>query len=359
VHTLWRYVGARFLSALVGSLVTLTLVLLVVDMLLNLDEILEAEQTLAGALRFLFTRTAALYLPYLIPVATFTGAFVCVGQAARAREVVAMKAGGISPLRAVIPVFVLAAVAAVLALLLSETVTVRASAALSALRGASRGDVSLRSGTIWYHTGRFIYNIRNPDPRSEQVGDIRVLERDEAGRLVRLIHARSAQRLEPRRWLFHDATVREFDPQEAALPPRIERAAELELELAEDRSPRLSTAELAGLPLWTLAAYVHAVRSDRGDPGPAGELLHQRLTVPFLVLLFALIAVPLGLRVEQTRSLSLPALEGVIVLFLFLSLREYGTSLAPEAGLSAAAALWGIVGLFSGYGTWQLLRAPQ
>jgi lipopolysaccharide export LptBFGC system permease protein LptF len=359
VHTLWRYVGTRFLLSLLTSFVVLTLVLLVVDMLLNLDEVLEAEKTLFGAVRFLFTRTAALYLPYLIPAATFTGAFVCLGQAARAREVVAIKAGGISPLRAVLPVFALALVAAVLALLLSETVTVRASAALGQLRGATRGDVSLRSGTIWYHTGRFIYNIRDPHPRSDEVGDIRVFERNDAGRLVRLVQARGARRLEPRRWVFRDATVREFDPVDPSAPPRVERAAQLELELAEDRSPRLSAVELAGLPLWTLAGYVHAVRSDRGDPGPAGELLHQRLTVPLLVILFALIAVPLGLRVEQTRSLSLPALEGVIVLFLFVSLREYAPSLAPGAGLPASAVLWGVVGLFAGYGTWQLLRVPQ
>ena len=48
---------------------------------------------------------------------------------------------------------------------------------------------------------------------------------------------------------------------------------------------------------------------DAGDRGSARlqSLLHQRLTSPLLTVLFALIAVPLGLRVERTGNLAIPA----------------------------------------------------
>jgi len=79
VSTLSRYVASRFLRAFLGAFVILALSVLVVDMLLNLEDVLEAERSLSGALRFLALRLASVYLPYLLPVATFTGAFFAVG----------------------------------------------------------------------------------------------------------------------------------------------------------------------------------------------------------------------------------------------------------------------------------------
>jgi lipopolysaccharide export system permease protein len=352
VSTLSRYVASRFLRAFLGAFVILALSVLVVDMLLNLEDVLEAERSLSGALRFLALRLASVYLPYLLPVATFTGAFFAVGLLARSREIIAMKAGGVSPLVALIPVFIVSALIAILALLANETLTVRASAALTKQAGAPSAGVEVRAGTIWYHTGRYVYNIRSADAGSDSVRDIRVFERNDAGRLVRLIQAVRARRLAPHEWRFEGATVRSFDPAHPEAPPRVERAREITLRLEEERSPRLLQAEIAALPVWTLSRYVQASPQD----ARARSLLHQRLTGPLLVLLFALLAVPLALRVERTRSLALPALEGVVVLFAFLLAREYGASFAAASATAAGAAPWLIVLAFAALGALQLSR---
>ncbi len=345
------------MRAFLASLVILALVLLVVDMLLNLSDVLEAESSVGGAIALLLQRSAATYLPYLIPVATFTGAFFAVGQAARSHEIVAIKAGGVSPLRALMPIFAVAGVISVIALFLNETVTLRAASALHG--GSSVGEVKLRSGTIWYHTGRFIYNIRDPRPDGDTVKDVRVYERDAEGRLIRLIAAESGARLAPHQWRFENATVRRFAPGDPKTPPTLQQASEVTLELGEDRTPHLQQAELVVLPLSTLSEYVSAVLADGGNPGRARTLLHSRLTIPFLVLLFALLAVPLALTVEQTRSLARPALQGVGILFVFLLMREYGASFGSRGELSAALAPWLTLLVFFAFGTWRLSRVPQ
>jgi lipopolysaccharide export system permease protein len=352
VSTLSRYVAARFLRAFLGSLLILALSVLVVDMLLNLDELLEAGGSLSGAVRFLWLRLASVYLPYLLPVATFTGAFFSVGLLARSREIIAMKAGGVSPLLALIPLFIASAFIAMAALLASETLTVRASATLARSAGAPSGGLELRGGTIWYHTGRYVYNIGSADAGSDSVRDIRVFERDAEGRLVRLIQAARAHRLAPHEWRFEGATVRRFDPSRPAAPAQVERARQITLRLDEERSPRLLQAEIAALPVWTLARYVSAAPNDVR----ARSLLHQRLTGPLLVLLFALLAVPLGLRVERTKSLALPALEGVVILFVFLLVREYGAGFTASSAGAAAAAPWAILLAFAGIAALQLGR---
>jgi lipopolysaccharide export system permease protein len=355
VTVLARYISMRFLRSFLGSLAILALIVIIVDMLLNLEEILETKDTVWGAMQILVMRAASLYLPYLIPFATFTGVFLSLGIAARSREILAMKAGGVSPFRAVLPIFLWSVAISIAALVLNETIAVPASSSLDERLGNRAGEIYLRSGTIWYHTGRFIYNIRSPDAERETVRDIQVFERDESGRLIRLIRASEARREAPGVWQFRNATVRSFDPAAPQTPPSIDRSPEITLELAEDRSPRLLRAELGTLPLSTLARHVMSVRAS-GDRAPAAEaLLSERLSTPLLVILFALLAVPLSLRVEQTRSIAIPAVEAALLLFLFLITREY----VPRfAGLGYLAP-WLVLTLFFAFGAWRLARIPR
>lgn len=359
MRTISRYVAGRFLRAFLASLAILTLVLLVVDMLLQLDDILEAQRGPWGAVRFIVLRTTAEFLPYLVPAATFAGAFLAIGLAARSREILAMKAGGISPLRALLPVFAAAAAIALTAGVLNETLARRAKAALQGSADGEETRISLRSGTIWYHSGRNIYNIREAHPESETVEGVRVFERNADGRLVRVVHGQFAVREEAGLWRFRNVTVRRFDPSRPAKAPEVERAESLTLELRGDRSARLLQAELTTLPLPSLARYVAEVEGDGPGAARARAMLHDRLSDPLLALLFALFAAPLALRVEQTRSLAVPALQGVLLLFVFLSLREYGPDLALWTGASSAAVCWGTIGAFFLWSGWSLARVPR
>jgi lipopolysaccharide export system permease protein len=359
VSVLWRYVSLSFLQAFLGSLVILALVVVIVDTLLNLEDVLETTDTLWGAVQILFMRTASLYLAYLIPFAIFAGIFLSLGIAARSREILAMKAGGISPLRAILPVFFWALVISFAALILNETVTVPASSSLNQRRGIRAGEIYLGSGTIWYHTGRFVYNIRSPDPKLETVRDIRVFERDEAGRLIRLIRAKTARREAAGVWQFRGATIRRFDPGAPNAAPVVEHSPVITLELAEDRSPRLLRAKLASVPIGALARHVVSARRS-GDAAPGAEaLLAQRLSIPFMVILFALLAVPLALRVEQTQSIALPAVQAALILIVFLTAREYAPRFASLGSLAASLAPWFVLTAFFAFGAWRLARVPR
>jgi lipopolysaccharide export LptBFGC system permease protein LptF len=358
VKTLWRHYAARFARAFAAALVILTLLVIAVDTLLELDEIPEDERTLAAAAQRVGLRTLAQYLAYLVPAASFAAAFACVAQGARARETVALKAGGVNPLLALAPVFAGALLAGLALSLVQETAGVRAAAALAERTGAMRGELT-RSGVIWYHAGRVVYSAREADAEGERVRDIQVFERDEHGRLLRHIQAERAERLAPQRWRFEEAAVRSYDPAAPTAPPRFERAAEVTLELAEDRTPRLHPDELAALPLPTLAEYVGAVSEAGGSPGPARIALHARATAPALALLFAALAVPLALSIERSRGLALPALQGVLWVAAFLMVREAGSGLAQAGGPLAVWLPWSTLALFLAFAGVQLARAPR
>jgi lipopolysaccharide export LptBFGC system permease protein LptF len=329
-----------------------------VDTLLELDEIPEDERTLAAAALRVGLRTFAQYFTYLVPAASFTAAFFTVSQGARAREVVALKAGGVNPLVAFLPVFGLALVAGFALALVQETVGVRAAAALANREGAIRGELT-RSGAIWYNAGRVIYSARESDPEGERVADIEVLERDARGRLLRQIHAERAVRISPQQWRFENAVVRTFEPDSPATPPRFERFADQTLALAADRTPRLHPDELAALELPTLGDYVSAVLAAGGSPGPARFVYHERASEPALALLFALLAVPLAIRVDTSAALARRALQGVVWVTVFIFLRDGSASFAQTGGPAALWLPWSVVGVFFALATIQLLRSPR
>jgi lipopolysaccharide export LptBFGC system permease protein LptF len=358
MNTLWRHYGARFARAFGASLLMATLVVIAINALLELDEISGSERTFAATAVRIGLRTLAQYLSYLVPAASFSAAFVTVAQGARAREIVALKAGGVNPLVALAPVFAGALVAGLGLAVVHETVGVRAAAALAALTGVTRGEIT-RSGAIWYNAGRVIYSAREADPEGERVADIQVLERNERGRLLRQIHAERAVRLSAQQWRFENAVVRSFEPNAPTMPPRFQRGAELTLELATDRTPRLHPDELSALTLPTLGAYVSAVLEAGGSPGPARFLFHQRASAPALALLFAMLAVPLALSIETTRALARRALQGVLWVALFLFLRDAAGGIAKSGGPAAVWLPWATVGSFLAFASVRLARAPR
>jgi lipopolysaccharide export system permease protein len=359
VRTLWRHYSTQFLRSFAGSLLILALIVLVVDMLLNMSDLLEAEKSVGAALKLFLMRTGANYLTYLIPVAAFTGAFASLSSAARTHEVVAIKAGGISPIVAFLPILVLSVGLAAGAFALNETVGVRSAAQLAERAGFSSEAITLRGGAIWVHAGRLIYSATDTDPSDDWIHDVQVFERDEDGLLIRVIHAEAARRLSDAEWEFEGATIRSFTPGRASDPPRVERAALTRLQLESPRNLRLDPKELASLGLPTLFDYVGAVLAAGGNPGPARSALHNRLTVPFLVILFTLLAVPLALSVEQSRSLARPALQGVAILFLLLLARESGQGLVVNTNHAAALLPWTVLAIFFFWGAYRLQRVPR
>jgi lipopolysaccharide export system permease protein len=360
VSTLWRHISRRFLAAFAGSLVILTLAVSIVDMLLNLDDILGAKGSLLSAMKFLAMRTGANYLPYLLPVATFLGVFATIGQAARNREVLAMKAGGISPFRALVPIFLISAIIALFALILNESVTVPFRAEVSAYRYGTHGQLAIRGDLVWYHTGRFIYYTPSLESDHGVIRDFRILERGRDGRLQRFVYAATATQVSKREFTLHDAVIRRFDPNDPDAPPDVERAPEITLTLADRDLPELDH-EAKALPLNALSAYVRAALNAGVNAAAACVALHARLTLPLLVPLFALLAAPFAFLVEQTKSLARPALQGVGLIALFMVSRDYGDGIAAQAGNVHAAMLvpWLTVLTFATFGAWRLTRTRR
>ena len=165
VSTLSRYVASRFLRAFVGALVILALAVLVVDMLLNLEDVLEAG-AVAPRRAPLPVAAPRLRVPALPDPRRHLHGRVLLGRPPRAQPRDHRDEGGRRlPARRADPGLHLPRpFIAIGALLANETLTV--ARLRRAREGTGRRDgpaSSSAAGTIWYHTGRYVYNIRSPD----------------------------------------------------------------------------------------------------------------------------------------------------------------------------------------------------
>jgi lipopolysaccharide export LptBFGC system permease protein LptF len=354
VRTLWRHFLARYLVYLTAVLSILVLLVLLIEVLLDVDRLVESE---AGLSTLLLKLVSSYLLQYLVPSAGLVAAFAILATAARAREITALKAGGVSPLIAVVPVVAVAALLSAATFLMGDTVMVTASRAWNRLTHADT-EVAVRQGRFWYHKGRFIYNFGDTEDGGATVYGVTVFELDDRGRLVRRIEAERASVKPQSRWVFEDATVYRFHPDRPAAAPRIRQGARLILALDREPDQALLRKEVAALSIEDLRNHVRSRLREGRDVTRANALLQARLADPFTVLVLALLAIPIGMRVEQTRSLARGSLQIVMVMFLYYFARETAATLAFE-GLLPAPAPWGVVlaaGTLGGVG---MARVPR
>jgi lipopolysaccharide export system permease protein len=357
VGVLARYLLVRFIVLFAAVLAILVVLVGVVELLADFGDFVREGISFSDALAVVALRIPHKHLPLLIPIAAFSAAFLAVGGAARSNEVIAMKAGGVSPLRVLIPVLASAVVISGVALLFNETIAVRAREVQRRIAGGDDSELTFRRGSFWYHKGHTIYNVRDADPARRVLNDVAIFDLDERGRLVRSIRATAATIETGGRWRLSDAVLQTFEPENPRGVPTYRRLATTEVELPEEKA--LLQAGVEDLSIRELSEV--RVERDPNDTASlrAASLLHERASAPFASFLFVVLAVPLGLRVERTRSMALPALQGVVAIFLFVMLRQYGGTLATQGVTSAVATPWFILAAFLVYGVVALWRVPR
>jgi len=352
-----RHFISRFLSAFAAALLILVLSIGIVEMLADLDAMFGAGTGVGDAVRIIALRIPARDLPFLVPVGGFAAALLCFGNAARSLEVVASKAGGISPFRLLMPVFAVGALLSALSLALNETVSVRAQTALVRIESGGAEGLSFRQGYFWYRHGRFIYRVEEAEPERGILHGVTIYERDTNGRLVRRVVADRAEIGDSETWRLATARSEHFDPANPTTPLRVDVHEQEELRVGSER--RLLEASLRTLSVLNLIEYRSLRTPSSPDSVRALALIHERLINPTTTLLFIMLAAALGLRVERTRSLAKAGLYGLISLFVFFFARRYANLLGGQGVLPPAWAAWSIVGLFSAFTLDQLRRIPR
>lgn len=358
MRILSRYVLLRFFTWFAISFALLCVIAACADLLMEFERVQELRAQGVDPIVYLMMRLPAMHFRYLIPVASFSAVLITLGTASLGLEVVAAKAGGVSPHRLMLPVLAGAALLTGLTWVVNDTLVVRATHFVERPEDSDRPEIVFRAGSFWYHRGRTIYKIRRADPTLSKLFGVSVYERDGKDRLVRSIHARKVSVEGPDSWRLHDATIRTFDPARPDRPPGFAQKAEFLLTVAEDPDLGVFEADPKLLSTTDLRSYIAARKAEGDDTRVFDAVLQQRLAAPLTVLLFALLAIPAALQAERARTLATPALQGAGVLVVYWFVSGVASMISSRGLQGGEWAPWAVVSGFAIVGLLRVSRVP-
>jgi len=358
VRILSHYFVARFLGLFVLVLVSAILVLATIELVLNFEDISSFGAESQSVFRYLWVRLASYYVPDLIPIASFFAAFLTFGWAGRTMELIATQSGGIRTGRLVAPVLVSALILSLATAILHETLVLRAKQIWSVEARGGGQELDFDRRGFWVQKGRIVSRIDHADRESRTLYGVEIFERAEEGRILRVIRADRVEIGEQGHWNARDARVWRFDPSDPAIDPRVEEHASLTLERDSFGGRAPAEADAAALPIRSLTRHLEL----NPDETPSGlrrlrGTLHDRISDPWLVGLFAALALPFALRIDRRGNFARPAVEGAATLGAYFLLRSAGTTLAREGLFPVGLTPWLVIALFSFWTLWSLRRS--
>ena len=358
VRTLSRYLVARFVQLFFVAVFVAVLSISVIELLLNLDRMTEFGDGPTGALEYLWLRLASEYASYILPLAAFLAAFSTAALAAYAREWMALKAGGVTLLRFALPLLGCGLFSAAAAGVFHEVAVVEARQQWSRQRDGD-ANIRFREGAFWYQRGNRIYRVAEADRDSHTLHEVRIFERDDRGRLQRSITAETIEILDDRRWLFRRAVFRDFDPESPTSPARIEQAEQRIVEIADPRDRALLHVDPDSLSIASLREFIAAKQARDGEADAPRALLYSRFGDWASIALLVGLAIPIGLSVDQSRSLGRSATWATLALAGFYSLRNIGSVLSVQGLMPPAVPTLSLLAVLFAAASIGLLRVPR
>jgi lipopolysaccharide export LptBFGC system permease protein LptF len=257
-----------------------------------------------------------------------------------------------------VPVLLTASGLAVATLFINETLLVGATREFTRFENAGE-PIVYSQGSFWYHRDRTFYNVREADTGDNTLHGVRVYRLDPRGRLIETLRA-DRVRIEPDgSWRVDVGIRRRFDPESPDRPQPPEPADGERIAASSRSDLALLDAGENALSLRQLADAVSRRRQDGIDALRFEALLHQRAAEPAIVLVFAFLAVPLGLGVERSRSMAVAALQGIALVAAFRAAWHVATLLAPNGFRVGIAAPWLVLAGFVALGVWLFWRSPR
>ena len=347
-----RYVSRKFVVLLALVLAGLSVAALLVTFFEGLDDTLDRGKPIGLLAGYVGLKLPEL-LAFILPAAVLAAALLALGFLSRTNEATAMKASGISVYRTVLPIIVLAGTVGLLAFLVQERIVpashARARAVWNILHDLPpRSSSYLNRRWILAGSGDRIYHYDIFEPGTSTLGRLSVFEIDtRRWALVRRIFADKAS-FDGNDLVYRDGWIRDFTTSPG--PPFV-RTESGRLDAAGDKGVFDEPwKEPLQMTLGDLRRYAGEVRAMGFPAVRLRAEAAQKIALPFVSLVMALLAIPFGFRMGRKGTLVGIGISVVIAMAywgtfaVFRSLGDAG-ALTPFLGAWGANILFGLGGL--------------
>jgi lipopolysaccharide export system permease protein len=210
-----RYIIKNFLASLFYCLFIFAVLYVVVDVFSNLDEIIKSRTSLTD-LRDYYTNLLPIIFVQMAPMSVLLATLYSLGNMVRNREILAMRASGISLLRIVQPYILLALGMSVVVFLVNNQLVPEATLNSQRIKetrikqSRDRHQEKVLNQLALYGADNSLFYIDRFDPKEKELTGIVILKHDGLQRLTSKVVAKLG-RWQDGRWIFYDCLIYKFD----------------------------------------------------------------------------------------------------------------------------------------------------
>ncbi|HUT52920.1 MAG TPA: LPS export ABC transporter permease LptG [bacterium] len=348
-----RYVLRSFLGIFIGSLLSVSFLFTVLSVLDSITFVMSEDgATIPGVVRFYL-----LQLPQTIymsaPVAALLSAMITLGGLNQNHELMALRASGISLLRAATPILLASVIISGGAFVLGNTLVPVGNRYFLSEKQVIKGEEPDPGESVWYVSesrgeNPVILNIEKVDRQTGELAGVTIFRTGPGLALLEEITAAKALYVPGRGWRLLRAETRAFHGHDV---PAISSSPEMMIALPDTPEDLLRVQRAPEeMTLAQLADQIARVRR-YGLPETAYRVERQaRFAIPLAAVILVLAGIPLAIRPVRSGGLAWGILGAIIVGFIyFVVIAEFislgkGGMVEPWVAAWSANIIFGIIG---------------
>jgi lipopolysaccharide export system permease protein len=351
-----RYLQREFLRVFAAALLFFVLIYLLADFFDRFDTVLRHDPSLRAVVE-----TFALKLPFVVtqvaPVAVLAASLVGLGLLARHREIVALKACGISRWQMLAPLLVLGLIVSMVSLAWNETVVPAAARRWHTVWNrdikGKKGSSVFAGREIWYRGAAGLYNFQRVRLGRRTLLGVTIYQLDDDFTPRRIITAKRAE-WTGSRWRLDGVETTHIEPS----GPRVTAGPPEDFALPETLDDfRVVDIEPEALSFGMLREQIRVLHAKGIDTSDSWVDLYLKLALPSASIVMILIGAPLAIRTGRGRGLGSAVGVALVVGFSYFIVVGFARALGQNGALPPLIAAWISNVLFSLVGVYLVLGA--
>lgn len=316
MKTLERYILAEFTKLLVISFLTFILLFTLVDLFENMDNLMKNRVPFMTAARY-FTYKVPFIIGQISPIAMLLSVLLSLGIFSKHGEITAIKAGGISLLRLLVPLFIYGAVLSGAMVFMNETVIPASSKKAESIKKLWFKELQASSfgkEGIWIRTNDAIVNIKQMDLKTNTLHGVTVYYVAKPFAMKSRVQSRMVS-WKDNRWVADDASVWNFTG--TGIVDRL-TASNLTI---DGLAPPLGIANVEevqkNMSISELYRYIKNLEAEGYDTFKYSTELYGRLTFPAVNFIMVFVGIPFALRSGRHGSIASGVGVSIIIAFCY------------------------------------------
>ncbi len=310
MNVLTRYIVREILkSAFVSQLLLLALFNLF-TLSDELDDIGKGDYGLTEVFYFLALTSPTVFYE-LMPASALLGSLFALGNMGNFRELIAMRAAGLSVFGIIRSVMIGGILLATVAVLVGEFIAPSAEEKAQLIKVTSQNrQVMLKTRYgLWLREERKFINVRQVEENGD-LADISIYEIDGEQHLRRSTHAGRAEFLGGQQWRLHDVKQSDISPENMHSRTDNERiwASSIEPDLL-----KIVVVNPDNLSIYDLAMYVNFLKENQQKSHNFEMAFWGRVVNPLVIFVMLLVSTPLVIGVRRGISVGARILIGAII----------------------------------------------